>query len=75
MKLNFGSVITENVVADRETAWKLARAKWAESFEGHIGSSWNWHTHSYTSGNSIDDIQDTGMYADLASITNIVDCI
>ena len=61
------------IAPDRETAWKLAQAKWAETYRGHIGSSWNWHTGRETAGNSIDDIRDTGMYADLASTTNIVD--
>ena len=68
-----GAPVYLMIAPDRETAWKLAQAKWAQSFKVHIGSSWNCHTHSYTSGNSIDDIKDTGMYADLASITNIVD--
>ena len=61
------------IAPDRETAWKLARAKWAETYRGHIGSSINWRSGGYTEGNSIDDIKDTGMYADLASTTNIVD--
>ena len=62
------------IAPDRETAWNLAQAKWAETYRGHIGSSWNWHTHMDTSGNSIDDIKDTGMCADLpSSIRNIVD--
>ena len=61
-----GAPVYLMIASDRETAWKLAQAKWAESFKGPIGSSW--------SPNSIDDIQDTGMYADLtASTTNIVD--
>ena len=62
------------IAPDRETAWKLAQAKWAETYTGHIGSSWNWNTGKNTSGNSIDDIKDTGMYADVpSSIRNIVD--
>ena len=61
------------IAPDRETAWELAQAKWAETYKGHIGSSRNWHSGGYTEGNSIDDIKDTGMYADLASTTNIVD--
>lgn len=61
------------IAPDKETAWKLAQAKWAETYRGHIGSSTNWRSGGYTEGNSIDDIKDTGMYADLASTTNIVD--
>lgn len=62
------------IAPDKETAWKLAQAKWAEEHSGHIGSSWNWNTGNYTSGNSIDDIKDTGMCADITgSIRNIVD--
>ena len=62
------------IAPDRETAWELAQSKWAETYRGHIGSSWNWHTHMDTSGNSIDDIKNTGICADLpSSIRNIVD--
>ena len=68
-----GAPVYLMIAPDRETAWKLAQAKWAETYKGHIGSFRNWRSGGYTEGNSIDDIKDTGMYADLASTTNIVD--
>ena len=63
------------IAPDQETAWKLAQAKWEETYgPGHIGSSWNWNTNKDTEGNSIDDVKDTGMYANLSiSIRNILD--
>ena len=68
-----GAPVYLMIAPDRETAWKLAQAKWAEIYKGHIGSFRNWRSGGYTEGNSIDDIKDTGMYVDLASTTNIVD--
>lgn len=64
------------IAPDRETAWKMAQEKWVEKYKGHIGSSWNWNTGKDTAGNSIEDIKDTGMFANLSeSIRNIVDLI
>lgn len=62
------------IAPDKETAWKMAQEEWAKNHRGHIGSSWNWNTGKDTAGNSIDDIKDTGIVADLKqSIRNILD--
>ena len=62
------------IAPDRETAWKMAQEKWSQDgYRGHIGSSWNWNTGKDTTGNSIDDVKDTGMAANVSeSIRNIV---
>lgn len=58
---------------DRETAWRLAQEKWREKY-GSQGGPIGCSAYRYDDGNTIDDIKETGMYADLKrSDANIID--